>query len=295
MKKLLLVIIIAAICLTLSLLAGSLNWFNQFVVTGVSYFLAGLIYRRSFPISRILYAIIAIVPFLAVYTRLVIENKQTHVFPIAFLPFLAISIGLLINSWYYNGMKTNKIIAFVLVFSSLILLLGYLGMPNWLAYTFSSKGHVTYPAPAIALQRSDGSVFNLNEQKGKILVLDLWNTGCGICYKKFPDFDHLKQKYASTPNIEFYAVNLLHRNEELNKVKRTTQAFPYTFENLHTDSLSSIQIKKQLNIDLVPTIVIINKDAEVVYKGNLNVEHYIFYDNINQKIMQELSMSHGNN
>lgn len=289
MKKWIQILLIIAISLALSLRAGALNWINQFAICGMVYFAAGLIYRNKMVLSRFMYGALIVLPFVAIYTVLVLRHGLVHVYPIAFLPLASISAGLIINKWYAAGMKRPKLIAIISTVAVMMLLLGYLGMPNWLAYAFSNKNHVKYPAPSIMLQRNDGSVFQLDSQGGKTLVLDFWNTGCGICFQKFPDFDKLKQKYAANPEVAFYAVNLIQRKQGLSHVKKVTDTFSYRFENLYTDSLAAEQCRKLLHIEAVPAMIIINKNAEVVYKGNMNTEKYIFIDNINHAIADALS------
>ncbi len=289
MKKWISFILITGVSLALSLRAGSLNWINQFAICGMVYFVVGLIYRKKSGFSRLLYGVFTMLPFLAIYTVHVLRHSLVHVYPIAFLPLVTISSGLLINNWHVNGMSRHRLILAVSAGFVIVLLLAYLGMPNWLAYAFSNKNHIKYPAPSIMLQRNDGSVLQLDSQRGKTLVLDFWNTGCGICFQKFPDFDNLKQKYASNPEVAFYAVNLIGRKQELSHIEKVTDKFSYSFENLYTDSLAAEQCRKLLHIEAVPAMIIINKNAEVVYKGNMNTEKYIFIDNINRAIADALN------
>jgi len=121
-------------------------------------------------------------------------------------------------------------------------------------------------------------------------VLDFWSTSCGICFKKFPDFERLKQKYAAKTEVEFYAVNLIQPREELSTVKKVAGSFSYSFKTLYTNINSANQIRELLKIEAVPTIVIINKNCEVVYTGDFNIEKYIFVDNIYDLI--ETALSH---
>ncbi len=132
----------------------------------------------------------------------------------------------------------------------------------------------------IANQRQRGELFNLNNQAGKVLVLDFWSTGCSICFKKFPEFDKLKQKYTSQSEIEFYAVNLIYPKEQMSSLKKVIDSFSYSFKTLYTDQNSVKQIRELLKIDAVPTIVVIDKKGMVVYSGALYIEKFVFIDNI---------------
>lgn len=280
MKNWIYVFLITAISLTISLFSGALNWMNQFVICGITYFLAGLIYQRNFKISRLLYGAIVVLPFLSIYTVIVISQNLSHVYPIAFLPPIPLIIGLIMNRLFANGMPKSTILTLISVSIAMILLLGYFGMPNWLAYTLNKKAFDEFPAPSIVLSAHDGELFNLNNQAGKVLVLDFWSTGCSICFKKFPEFDKLKQKYTSQSDIEFYAVNLIYPKEQISSLKKVIDSFSYSFKTLYTDQNSVKQIRELLKIDAVPTIVVIDKKGMVVYSGALYIEKFVFIDNI---------------
>jgi len=280
MKKWIFVLLIIAVSLAISLLSGALNWLNQFVICGITYLLAGLLYRENLGISRFIYGSITVLPFLSIYATHVVFHGLSHVYPIAFLPLISIFVGLIFNKLFAAGMSKPRIMTYISASLVIIFLLGYVGMPNWLAYSFSKKTSDRFPVPSIQLTNVNGESFNLNEQSGKVLVLDFWNTSCGICFKKFPDFDRLKQKYTSQKDIEFYAVNLIQPREELSSVMKITGSFNFSFSTLYTDNNSANQIRELLKVEAVPTIVIINKKGEVVYTGDFNTEKYVFVDNI---------------
>jgi thiol-disulfide isomerase/thioredoxin len=279
MKNRVLILLIVAVSLSISLLSGALNWLNQFVICGITYLLVGLLYRKNFRISRLIYGTIVVLPFLSIYAVYAVAHGFSHIYPIAFLPLISIFTGLLFNKLFADGMSKALILTYISASITIVLLLGYFGMPNWLAYSFSKNNADRFDAPPIQLISENGEPFVLNNQSGKILVLDFWSTSCGICFKKFPDFDRIKQKYAAKTEIEFYAVNLIQPREELSAVKKVTSTFSYTFKTLYTDNHSANQIRELLKIEAVPAIVIINKNGEVVYTGDFNAEKYVFVDN----------------
>lgn len=279
MKNWVLILLIIAVSLSISLLSGALNWLNQFVICGITYLFVGLLYRKNIRISRFTYGAILVLPFLSIYAVYDVVHGFSHIYPIAFLPLISIFTGLLFNKLLAEGMSKSVSITYISASIAIILLLGYFGMPNWLAYSFGKNNADRFDAPSIQLISDSGESFALNNQSGKILVLDFWSTSCGICFKKFPDFDRLKQKYASYPEIEFYAVNLIQPREQLSAVKNVTGSFSYTFKTLYTDIHSANQIRELLKIEAVPTIVIINKKGEVVYTGDFNTEKYVFVGN----------------
>jgi thiol-disulfide isomerase/thioredoxin len=51
----------------------------------------------------------------------------------------------------------------------------------------------------------NGEKFNLENLKGKIIVLNFWFTQCKPCVAEFPELNNLKQKYINQ-EVEFFAV-----------------------------------------------------------------------------------------
>ena len=48
--------------------------------------------------------------------------------------------------------------------------------------------------PDFTVECVDGSVFTLSEQRGKVVVLNLWATWCTPCVRELPNFDRLLQE-----------------------------------------------------------------------------------------------------
>ncbi len=284
MKKWQNILILIVVSSAISLLSGALNWVNQFVICGIVYFVAGLIYSRKYPISRFLYGIIVVAPFLLTYSLLVVWEGLSHVYPIALVPVVSIATGLILNEVFFRGMSKSALSLFISLAIVVILLLGYIGMPNWLSYTLHPGNTSSIRVPAIQLYDENGNAFNLNAKTDKIIVLDFWTTSCGVCFKEFPNYEALKQQYSERKDIVFYAVNLIHRKEQLSKVKRVTNELPYSFEHLYSDINSVKQIRDSLGISMVPQIVIINKQSEVIYIGSLNAEKHILVNNFHDLI-----------
>jgi thiol-disulfide isomerase/thioredoxin len=54
------------------------------------------------------------------------------------------------------------------------------------------------PAPPLVLQRIDGSgPVSLAEQKGKVVLVDLWATWCGPCIAELPHLQALSEKFGA--------------------------------------------------------------------------------------------------
>ncbi|WP_445715324.1 peroxiredoxin family protein [Flavobacterium sp.] len=55
------------------------------------------------------------------------------------------------------------------------------------------------------LEDINGAKFNLENLKGKVIVLNFWFTQCKPCIEEFPELNNLKEKYKNQ-DVEFFAV-----------------------------------------------------------------------------------------
>ena len=61
--------------------------------------------------------------------------------------------------------------------------------------------------PDFELQTLDGKIINSEEIKGKIVVLDFWDTHCGPCIQLMPHMEELYSKYKDNPGVLIFIVN----------------------------------------------------------------------------------------
>lgn len=76
----------------------------------------------------------------------------------------------------------------------LILLLALLCIPTAaLAIGFPMIGQ---EAPDFEATLLNGEIFKLSEQRGKVVLINVWATWCGPCVSEMPDIDQLAKDYA---------------------------------------------------------------------------------------------------
>lgn len=80
--------------------------------------------------------------------------------------------------------------------ASLVLLAAVLVLVNM------PKKHAMIPGtevseemPDFTARCLDGSSFHLQEQRGKVVVINIWATWCAPCVKELPSFDRLQREY----------------------------------------------------------------------------------------------------
>lgn len=127
-----------------------------------------------------------------IYLILNLYNKNYHTLLIAITPFMYFSFDVLINKLFKTKMVYNMLGAF------LMSILSYYGSEKWLDYRLNiiNKDYVGTNLPNFRYVNKLGvQSVNLNSNNDTIYVLDCWTSNCGICFKKFPDFEKIQSNY----------------------------------------------------------------------------------------------------
>ena len=107
----------------------------------------------------------------------------------------------------------------------------------------------------IHLEDLDGKEIALNDLKGKTIFLNYWATWCRPCLAEMPDIDKAA-KILGEENFIFLAAS----DEEIDKIKKFTTKFSYSFQFVH--SKTSVF---DLDIMALPTTMVIDSKGEIVY------------------------------
>ena len=62
-------------------------------------------------------------------------------------------------------------------------------------------------APSFSGQAMDGTVFDLEQLQGKVVVLTFWSTRCEICHSEIPNLNRVANRY-KTSEVVFLAVTM---------------------------------------------------------------------------------------
>jgi thiol-disulfide isomerase/thioredoxin len=119
----------------------------------------------------------------------------------------------------------------------------------------------------IAFTDSTNSVININHLKGKIVLLDFWNSKCGFCYKKFPVVQEAYNKYKHNSKVSFYSINFF-----LKDIDKEGDAFRIIKDRRHSFPVLICKDKatlKILNVTCYPTVLVINPKGELVFRGDI--------------------------
>jgi len=121
--------------------------------------------------------------------------------------------------------------------------------------------------PKISLVNNHNEEINLH--RDKIIVLDFWSTSCSICFKEFPNFESVFQKYRSNKNIEIYAVNYPLKRDKFDETIKILDSIGYNFPKLYATSAK--QIEDSLHFNTFPHLIIV-KNGKIRYDGMFETE-----------------------
>lgn len=132
------------------------------------------------------------------------------------------------------------------------------------------KGWYTYS------QKPD--TFNTDFYKNKLVLLDFWNTSCGVCFIKFPDLENLYQKYRFQENFIIQSVNIpIDRDTSGMAFKMVAQYNKYSFPVV----VGNEDMKSVFNINAYPTVLLI-KNGRVIFRGRLELAEKVLSDIFSQ-------------
>src|SRR5215468_3047312 len=115
------------------------------------------------------------------------------------------------------------------------------------------------PAPALEINDLSGKPILLDEDKGKIVLLNFWATWCGPCRAEIPDLIELQKKYKDQLDIIAPSTD----EDDAAEVKRFAQKAGINYRiGMATDSLRT----KYGGIPALPTSFVIDPQGRVVQK-----------------------------
>ena len=115
---------------------------------------------------------------------------------------------------------------------------------------------------------------NLDDFKGKLLILNFWATWCAPCKEEMPSLDEL-QSNTKLNNIKIFPINI--GQEKISKVE-------FFFKELNIKNLdiymdAPITLAKKFSLRGVPTTILFNKDgkefARIMGTIDFNDEEFI--------------------
>jgi peroxiredoxin len=113
-------------------------------------------------------------------------------------------------------------------------------------------------APDFALPNLDGSNLRLQEQRGRVVMINFWATWCGPCRVEMPHLSRLYEKYRGS-GFTVLAVNI---DEDPHKAaslaKQLGMRFPVLLD-------TEKKVSRLYDLSTMPSTILIDRDGRVRY------------------------------
>lgn len=124
-----------------------------------------------------------------------------------------------------------------------------------------------YPAapPALMqaeLTKTDGTVFKLEDYKGKVLLVNLWATWCGPCKKEIPEFIRI-QTANQEKGFEIIGIDS-DDNESVDDIKEFGEKMGINYQLAKSEYKVSYEFIKISKFDAIPQTFLIDREGKLV-------------------------------
>lgn len=110
-----------------------------------------------------------------------------------------------------------------------------------------------------SVKKTDGTLVNFNEYRGKTVFLNIWATWCGPCRAEMPSIQSLYNAVGSD-SIQFVMLSI-DREEDVAKVDKYVSSKGFTFPVFIAGDLP-----QQLQVRVVPSTFVVSPTGNIVYK-----------------------------
>jgi thiol-disulfide isomerase/thioredoxin len=108
------------------------------------------------------------------------------------------------------------------------------------------------------LTRLDGSPIKLNEQRGKVIVINFWATWCGPCLTEMPLFEKTIAKFKDDKDVFFLAITT---DEDRDLVAPFLQRYKFNLPIAYAEYLND-----HFAVSSIPTTIILDRKGEVSFR-----------------------------
>lgn len=100
----------------------------------------------------------------------------------------------------------------------------------------------------------------------RIVLLDFWNTSCGVCFQKFPQVQALSEKYKNDSSVIILAVNEPIEEDKPKQAFQIIEEEGYTFPVLIPNDEN---LPENFGVKYYPTTFVIDSQGTIIYKGSI--------------------------
>jgi thiol-disulfide isomerase/thioredoxin len=190
--------------------------------------------------------------------------------------FLFHLLGIIMGYLFYKSTKIGKTVVLTISLAS-CLFLYFKGYDMWMHKL--NFGTVTgriemFTPPDFQFSDEQGSMYSIKDFSGKYVVVDFWYTGCGVCFEEFPFVQDLYDKYKNYPSVSIFSINAKIKRDTERAAFITLQKRGYSFPVYRLEMEDPIL--KQMGVNGYPTVLIFDKQGNVIFRGDIeNVAKYL--------------------
>ncbi len=187
---------------------------------------------------------------------------------VSFPDSLMQTIGIICGFLYCQLKKPFSILTVVLGFSITVFMF-FEGYSLWIHKlnfgTFTGKISSALPAKFEAFDEQK-KLITATDFENKIVLLDFWYSGCGVCFDKFPQLQTVYEKYQNDPDVMILAVNKPIDEDKPNQAFEMIREEGYSFPVVIT---KDADLAEKFGVKGYPTTFVINRNGQIVYKGDI--------------------------
>ena len=145
-----------------------------------------------------------------------------------------------------------------------------------------AQGHAF---PSLTFTSLSGKPVNLDDYKGKVVLIDFWATWCSPCVRSMPDLIATYKEYHDQ-GFEIIGINMDQYKANLLKYLQDNEVtWSQYFDGLGWDN----KLAKRFGVRGIPHIVLINKNGAVHFNTNYNKNIFPLHgDDLKQAIAELL-------
>jgi thiol-disulfide isomerase/thioredoxin len=250
-------------------LAGALGWDWQVVIVPVISIVTMIFASRVMHFSPTV-SLLFITPFFLVYTIGVICRSDV---PYATYPIWIVGLIASASAFFFLKYKVSMIRALIIL--GLLVFVGRVFVwTNSFAYGNINHHPEKFDLSTTKLVYKDNSPVNLDDLKGKVVLFDIWHSGCYWCIEAFPELQRLYDDFKGDSSVKIISLNFpISRDKGIKPARFSND---YSFEKMYF--LNQQEYEKVVG-EPVPITMIMDKSFKCRYAGSLNTDWNIFIGN----------------
>jgi thiol-disulfide isomerase/thioredoxin len=102
--------------------------------------------------------------------------------------------------------------------------------------------------------------------RNKIVLLDFWYTGCGVCFQKFPQVQAAYDRYKNDPSVAIFAVDKPIEEDTPGQAFQVIKDEGYSFPVVIAEDE---ELPKKFGVKFYPTTFVIDRGGQIVFRGDI--------------------------